>query len=127
MSNSAHYLECSLLSVMWTGTGGKRSVRPPKTSGRGSGEASTNSVPWGKAQRELPANVTVTKRRELCHNGLADTEMVGHLPGHGGGLPGLGMTGAEREWGRAGCLQSYKPLSWLDSFTLTQQAERVIC
>lgn len=40
MSNSAHYPECSLLSVMWTGVGGRGSVRPPKTSGRGSGEAS---------------------------------------------------------------------------------------
>lgn len=53
--------------------------------GRGSGEASTNSAPWGKAQREQPANVTVTKRRELCHSVSAGTETNGHLPGNGGG------------------------------------------
>lgn len=112
---------------MWTDVGGKGSVGPPKTSGRGSGEACTNCVPWGKARREQPANVTVTKRRELCHSALAGTEMVGHLLGHGGGLPWLGMTGAERERGRAGFLQSYEPLPWLDSFTLTEQAGRAMC
>lgn len=84
---------------MWTGVICKGSVRPPKKSGRGSGEASTNSVPWGKAQREQPVNVTVTKHRELCRRAFAGTEMVDHLPGHRGGLPWLGMTGAEREWG----------------------------
>lgn len=77
--------------MMRTGVGGKGSVSLPETSGRGSGEASTNSVPWGKAQREQPANVTVTKRHELCHSALAGTETGGHLPGHGGGLPWLGM------------------------------------
>lgn len=44
-----------------TGVGGKGSVRPPETSGRGSGEASTSSAPRGKARREQPANMTVTK------------------------------------------------------------------
>lgn len=90
-----------------------KSVRLPQTSGKESGEASTNSEPWGEEQREQLANATVTKRRELRHSFSAGTEIVGHLPGHGGGLPWLGMTGAERNWGRAGCLQSYKPLPWL--------------
>lgn len=58
---------------------------------------------------------------------LAGTEMEGHLPGHGGGLPWLGMTGTGREGDRAGCLQSYKPLLWLDSFTLTQRDGRAMC
>lgn len=93
---------------------------------RGSGKATRYSEPWGKTQREQPANVTVTKRHELCHSAMAGTEMDGHLPGDGGGLPWLGMTGAGREWCWAGCLQSYKPLLWLDSFTLTQQAGRVM-
>lgn len=76
---------------MRTGVGAEGSVRPPKTSGRGSGEASANSAPRGKARREQPANVTVTKRHELCHSVLAGTEMGSHLPGRGGGLPWLGM------------------------------------
>ncbi|TNN88366.1 hypothetical protein EYF80_001148 [Liparis tanakae] len=70
---------------MWTGVGGK-SVRLPQTS------VTTDSEPWGEEQREQAANVTVTKRRELRHGSSAGTEMVGHLPGHGGGLPLLGMT-----------------------------------
>lgn len=46
--------------------------------------------PSGKAQREQPGNVTVTKHRELCHCALAGAERGGHLPSHGGGLPWLG-------------------------------------
>lgn len=112
---------------MRTGVGSRGSVRLPQTSGRGSGEASANSVCWGKEQREQLINVTVTKRHELCNRASTGTKMNGHLPDDGGGLPWLGMTGAGREQGRAGCLQSYKPLLWLGSFTLTQQAGRVMC
>lgn len=62
-----------------------------------------NPVPWGKAQREQPANVTVTKRHELCHSALAGTEMGGHLPGHGGGLPWLGMVRGGNGAGLVAC------------------------
>lgn len=44
---------------------------------------------WGKARREQPANVTVTKRHELCHSASAGTETGGHLPGMEGVFPGL--------------------------------------
>lgn len=64
---------------------------PSKTSGRGSGEALTNAVPQSKARWEQPAHVTVTKRHELRHAVLAGTEIGGHLLGHRGGLPWLGM------------------------------------
>lgn len=60
-------------------------------------------MPWGKAQREQPANVTVTKRHELCHSASAGTETGDHLPGHGGGLPWLGMTGAGNGAGLVAC------------------------
>lgn len=103
LTNSAHYPVCSLLTVMWTGIGAKGSVRPPKTSRRGSGEAPTNSVPRGKARREQPAHVTVTKRHELCHAVLAGTEIGGHLPGRRGGLPWLGMVQGANGAGLVAC------------------------
>lgn len=103
LTNSAHYPVCSLLSVMRTGIGAKGSVRPSKTSGRGGGEASTNSMPQGKERREQPENVTVTKRHELCHSVLAGIEMGGHLLGRGGGPPWLRMVWRGNGAGLAAC------------------------
>ena len=126
LTNSAHYPVCSSLSVMRTGVGGEGSVRPPKTSGRGSGEASTNSVPWGKGTTGAAGERDCDKPPSALPLRLGWQRDGRPSAGHGGGLPWLGMTGAGREWGLAGCLQSYKPLLWLDSLTLTQQAGRVM-
>lgn len=91
----------------------KKVLKSPKRSGREAGEAPTSSVPLGyEATGTIGERVCDRAPWALPWLPLSRSAICRATEGV---FPGL-------EGGRAGCLQSYKPLPRLHSFTLTQHA-----